>query len=185
MFWIVLKWIVVIGACAGACSVDVRSRRIPNRLTVPLCLAGLLFGLLSGGWNGLGESFTGLLIAGLPFFLLWMIGGGGAGDAKMMFAIGAWLGTSDAFVAAIAVGIAGGILSLVYAKSHQRLGIALANTTWMLLTLPFVLLGPGRFSDRQKLVPASADKPLKTPYSVAMLAGTAAAALWVFTCVHH
>jgi Flp pilus assembly protein protease CpaA len=179
MFWIVLKWSVVIAACAGACSVDVRYRRIPNKLTVPLCLTGLLCSLIAGGWNGLGESITGLLIEGLPFFLLWMIGGGGAGDAKMMFAIGAWLGTNDAFVAAIAVGLAGGLLSLAYAKSHRRLGIALANTTWMLLTLPFVLLGPGRFSDRQKLVPASGDAPLKTPYSVAMLAGTCAAVLWV------
>ena len=184
MFWIVLKWTVVIAACGGACTVDVRQRRIPNQLTVPLCLAGLFCSLIAGSLAGLGDSLGGLAVAGLPFFLLWMIGGGGAGDAKMMFAIGAWLGTSDAFVAAIAVGIAGGILSLVYAKSHQRLAIALANTTWMLLTLPYVLLGPGRFSDRQKLVPASGDQPLKTPYSVAMLAGTTAAALWVLTWAH-
>jgi len=184
MFWIVLKWVVVIAACGGACSVDVRCRRIPNLLTVPLCLTGLLCSLIAGGWSGLGDSFTELLIAGLPFFVLWMIGGGGAGDAKMMFAIGAWLGTSDAFIAAIAVGLAGGILSLIYAGTHKRLAAALANTTWMMFTLPFVLLGPGRFSDRQKLVPASADGPLKTPYSLAMLAGTAAAAAWVFTWPH-
>ena len=184
MFWIVLKWTVVIAACAGACTVDVRQRRIPNQLTVPLCLAGLLCSLIAGGWGGLGESLGGFAIAGLPFFLLWMIGGGGAGDAKMMFAIGAWLGTNDAFVAAIAVSIAGGILSLIYAGAHKRLAAALANTTWIMFTLPFVLLGPGKFSERQKLVPASADGPLKTPYSLAMLAGTAAAAAWVFTWPH-
>jgi prepilin peptidase CpaA len=184
MFWIALKWIVVIAACAGACTVDVRVRRIPNRLTVPLFLVGLLCSLIAGGWDGLGGSLGGVAVAGLPFFILWMIGGGGAGDAKMMFAIGAWLGTNDAFVAAIAVGIAGGLLSLAYAKSHRRLGIALANTTWMVLTLPYVLLGPGWFHDRQKLVPASSDEPLKTPYSVAMLAGTFAAALWVLAWPH-
>jgi prepilin peptidase CpaA len=175
-------WTVVIAACCYAVSVDVRVRRIPNKLTFPLWLAGIGFWLVTGGFAGLGEAFGGMAIAGLPFFLLWMIGGGGAGDAKMMFAIGTWLGIDNGFVAAMAVGVAGGILSLAYAIGHGRLLISLLNTAWMTLTLPFVVLGPGRLQDRQKLLPPSGDQPLKTPYSVAMLAGTCAAAMWVWTC---
>lgn len=174
-----VPWAVVIVASAVAVTVDVRSRRIPNKLTGPLLLGGLVWGLLSGGTDGLWQAFGGMAVAGVPFILLWLIGGGGAGDAKMMLALGSWLGTEHAFIAAIAVALAGAILSLVYAKAHRRLLRALANTAWMIVTLPFVLLGPGRLQDRQKLLPGSSDQPLKTPYSVAMLAGTVAAAGWV------
>jgi prepilin peptidase CpaA len=177
----VINWGVVIAACCVAVSVDVRVRKIPNKLTFPLWIAGILWSVGIGGLSGLGETFGGMAVAGLPFFLLWIIGGGGAGDAKMMFAIGAWLGIENGFIAAVSVGVAGGILSLAYALGHGRLLNSLANTMWMTLTLPFVLLGPGGIQERQKLVPPTAEK-LKTPYSVAMLAGTCAAALWVWTC---
>ena len=177
-------WFVVIAACCYAVTIDVRVRRIPNALTFPLWGAGIVWWLVTGGFTGLGEAFGGMAIAGLPFFILWMIGGGGAGDAKMMFAIGTWLGIDNGFIAAVSVGVAGGILSLAYAAGHGRLLISLLNTAWMTLTLPLVLLGPGRLQERQKLCPPSGDRPLKTPYSVAMLAGTCAAAMWVWTWAH-
>jgi len=180
----IVAWIVVIAACGCAMSIDVRVRRIPNALTFPLWIGGILFWIVSGGFAGLGEAFGGMAIAGLPFFLLWVIGGGGAGDAKMMLAIGTWLGIDHGFIAAVSVGVAGGILSLAYAIGHGRLLISLLNTAWMTLTLPFVVLGPGRLQERQKLIPPSGDQPLKAPYSVAMLAGTCAAAMWVWTCAH-
>ena len=177
-----IGWGVVIAACCYAVTVDVRVRKIPNKLTFPLWAAGVVWWFATAGFSGLGEAFGGMAVAGLPFFLLWMIGGGGAGDAKMMFAIGAWLGIDNAFIAAVSVGVAGGILSLAYAIGHGRLVISLLNTAWMTLTLPFVLLGPGGISDRRKLMPPSGDQPLKTPYSAAMLAGTCAALVWVWTC---
>src|SRR5687767_14629109 len=118
-------WMVVIAGSFLAVTVDVRCRRIPNKLTLPLWAAGVTVWLITGGIGGLGDSLGGMAIAGLPFFLLWIISGTGAGDAKMMFAIGAWLGIKYAFVATVAVGVAGGILSLAYAVGHGRLLITL------------------------------------------------------------
>lgn len=182
-----VAWVVVIASCCVAVSIDVRVRRIPNVLTLPLWAAGLAWWAATQGFGGLGQALGGMAVAGLPFFLLWIICGTGAGDAKMMFAIGAWLGVEHAAVAVVAVALAGGLLSLGYAVAHGRLRAALVNTAWVTFTLPMVVLGPGRLADRQKLVPRSSGgdvggKPLKTPYSLAMLAGTCAAATWVWSC---
>jgi Flp pilus assembly protein protease CpaA len=177
-----VNWVIVIVASIIAMVIDVRCRRIPNNLTFPLFFAGFVWAVIHGGFSGLNQALAGMAIAGLPFFVLWMIGGGGAGDAKMMLAVGTWLGIQPALAAVFAVAIAGGILSLVYAKAHQRLLMAVANTTWMFFSLPLVLLGPGGLSERQKWLPASADAPLKTPYSVAILAGVCAAAAWIKLC---
>src|SRR5687768_15729252 len=116
-----INWAVVIAASCYATVIDVRCRRIPNQLTFPLFFAGLAWAVIHGGGSGFTDALGGMAIAGLPFFVLWMVGGGGAGDAKMMLAIGTWLGIQPALAAVLAVAIAGGILSLVYAKAHQRL----------------------------------------------------------------
>jgi Flp pilus assembly protein protease CpaA len=85
-------------AAAGWC--DLRTNKIPNRLTVPVCIVGLLLHLVAGFWHGGGEGCVdGLLfalggfIAGFgPICLLWLVGGAGGGDTKFMAAVGTWLG---------------------------------------------------------------------------------------------
>jgi len=71
---------------------DVRTRRLPNWLTVPAFVAGLVFHTVTGGWNGLGLSLAGFGTGFGILLVLWMIGGGGGGDVKLMGALGAWLG---------------------------------------------------------------------------------------------
>jgi prepilin peptidase CpaA len=108
-----VQWGVVIGASLAAALIDLRIRKIPNRLTLPLAATGFAFAALSGGWAGAGDSLAGFLALLLPFFALFALKGTGAGDAKMMGAIGAWLGLRSGIVVLLAVAIAGGVLSLL------------------------------------------------------------------------
>jgi len=77
---------------------DCRTGKIPNRLTYPLILGGLVFWLAAGVSLGgmaqgkalLGASTTGMLAALLPYALLVLTLGLGGGDMKLMAAVGAW-----------------------------------------------------------------------------------------------
>ena len=83
----VIQWGVIISASLVAASCDMRSRRIPNTLTFPLFLCGLVWALVHGGLSGLGEAFGACFILALPYILLFVFANGGAGDAKLMGAI--------------------------------------------------------------------------------------------------
>jgi len=84
--------IAVIVFAAAAVVTDLRSLRIPNWLTVPSFAIAVLFHVLVGGWAGLQLSLLGFATGFGILFLLWVIGGGGGGDVKLMGAIGAWVG---------------------------------------------------------------------------------------------
>ena len=87
-----LQWGVVIGTALAAAVCDLRTRRVPNLLTGPIVLAGLAWGIWVGGWAGLADSVAGCLLLAIPYVLLFVFAGGGAGDAKLMGAIGSrWL----------------------------------------------------------------------------------------------
>ncbi|MCC6679612.1 MAG: prepilin peptidase [Phycisphaeraceae bacterium] len=73
---------------------DVRRGVVPNKLTYPAALAGLLLWTVGGWWTGLQWSGLWLSLAGLasaliPYALAYAIGGLGGGDVKLMAALGA------------------------------------------------------------------------------------------------
>jgi prepilin peptidase CpaA len=110
---------------------------------------------------------------------LWLMGAGGAGDAKMMAAVGAWLGPYQAIVAVLAVALCGGVLSLAYALAQRRAGHAMINVLWMLASVRYLAAGPGRLRQRQAVVPPTAVSQ-KVPYGLAICSGLVAGAAWVW-----
>ncbi len=91
--------VVIIGTITlFAAVIDVRTRRIPNWLTVPVLVAGLLFHLVTGGLGGLLTAVGGFVTGFGILLILWLTGGGGGGDVKLMGAVGAWLGAWQTFV---------------------------------------------------------------------------------------
>ena len=65
----------------------------------------------------------------------WLMGFTGAGDVKLMAAVGAWLGHPEGFIAAVATLIAGGLIAVVVAARRGILKQALRNTLALGLTL--------------------------------------------------
>ena len=77
---------------AVAAGWDLRTRRIPNNLTFPVFLAGWVYQAVDRGWTGLGDAALGFLVGFGILFVLWVVGGGGGGDVKLMGALSVWLG---------------------------------------------------------------------------------------------
>lgn len=85
--------IVGVGALTGAAAIsDLRTRRIPNQLTLPAFLLGLVYQGAFFGWLGLADAGLAFVLGFGVLFVLWLIGGGGGGDAKLMGALSVWLG---------------------------------------------------------------------------------------------
>lgn len=114
-----LQWAVVIGASLAAAIADARYRRIPNLLTLPLLALGLLAAFAMGGVRGLADAGAASVMLALPYLLLYAVGHGGAGDVKMMAAVGAWLGIVNGIVVLFAVAVAGVALAIVWVIVHR------------------------------------------------------------------
>ncbi len=92
---------------------DVRYRKIPNILTFPSMLLGVAYYTLTGGGSGLLFSLGGLMTGLAVLFIFFLLGVMGAGDAKLMGAIGALSGFHAVLNAAIFSMLAGGVYALI------------------------------------------------------------------------
>jgi prepilin peptidase CpaA len=108
--------------CAVVGSVfDVKSRRIPNFVTAPAILLGLFMHLAIGGWGQLLSSFAAGLICGVIFLIFYLAGGMGAGDVKLIFAVGCIAGLSHIAYLLVLTAISGGVMAIVLALIRGRL----------------------------------------------------------------
>jgi Flp pilus assembly protein protease CpaA len=104
--------VALISAFAAAVT-DVWRYRIYNALTLPLLVSGLAYhGLVSGG-IGFVISVFATCVGLVPMAALYLLGGMGAGDVKLMAGLGAWLGPGTTAEVLLASCIAAGIYSVV------------------------------------------------------------------------
>ena len=169
-------WGALISAVVGAVS-DVRARRIPNWLSYgSLAVALALRGALES-WHGLEQALGGMLVGGGIFFVLFLAGGMGAGDVKLMAAVSAWAGLRQSGSLLLATALAGGILAVLYMVSYRRVASTVVNAGQLL-----------RFHVTSGIKPhpelsLEGQTSLRMPYGLAIAAGTlylflATATLW-------
>ena len=117
----------------GAAVYDVRYRRIPNWLSMSGVLLGLaLNAFLYQGWPGLRLSLQGLGIGFGVYFLLYMLRAMGAGDVKLMAAVGAIVGPRDWFGTFLITAVIGGAMALILVASKGRVKKTLWNVSFIL-----------------------------------------------------
>jgi len=149
---------------------DWRSRRIPNWLTVPGAVIGIAVSAWLRGWAGAKDSLLGLalgLLLLLPFVLLRSLG---AGDWKLVGALGAFLGPGNLITVLFATVLVAGLMALLLVIWKGRLVRTLKNIGRLLAAL-FSFHLPG-----QELTlddPKSAKVPFGVAVAIAVIAYTA------------
>lgn len=142
---------------------DLRSRRIPNWLTIPGLLAGVAANVALSGWGGLKASLIGAVVGLallLPFVLLRSLG---AGDWKLAGALGAFVGREVLVELLIGSVFVAGVMAIALVIYKGRVRQTARNIGHILISLvTFRLPGPA----------VSLDNPdaLKVPYGVALAA---------------
>jgi prepilin peptidase CpaA len=156
---LILAGAVTLAVLAGW--TDLRSRRIPNWLTVPGLIMGVIANTILGRLGGLKLSLLGALVGLgllLPFVLLRSLG---AGDWKLAGALGAFTGTGVLIDLLIGSVFVAGLMAVGLIVYKGRVRETLGNMGHILLSLvTFQLPGPR----------VSLDNPdsLKVPYGVAL-----------------
>jgi prepilin peptidase CpaA len=117
----------VLVALAGAVT-DVRSARIPNRLTYSAVVVALGLRAALLGVSGLKSGALGMLVAGGLFLFLFVLGAMGGGDMKLMAAVGAWVGSDEVMTLILAAALAGGVLAIGRIIFRNMLGETVRNT---------------------------------------------------------
>ena len=157
---------VLITAVVGIAVVtDVRSRRIPNSLTLPALVAALIVRFAFQGWPGLGLALLGAIIAPVVLLIVHTGRGIGMGDLKLAAAVGAFFGPVAAVVAMLVSAILGGLLAMALLMQRGQL---LADFFGLFLVgIPFLK------GKQQTGLPASAAPAVTTmPYGVAIAIGS-------------
>jgi prepilin peptidase CpaA len=155
-----------------ACAFDWRTRRIPNWLTFGGAAAALVYALTDQGFLGLLDGVEGWTLGFALFLPMFLLGGMGAGDVKLLACLGAWLGPRTTFWMAMYAMVSGGFIAVTVAMATGYLRRAFRNI-WMLLQY-WTVMGVRPLPE---LTLATAAGP-RLPYAIPIAAG-ALAAIWL------
>lgn len=149
-----------------AAGTDLWRFKVYNVLTLPALAAGLCASAWVGGWQGLAASGLGALTGFGLLAAFFIMGGVGAGDVKLLTALGAWLGPATILRVFVASAIAAGLYALVLTIAYG----GLAATAVDLLALadrmrrgdvrpspePAIAAEAARADRRRRLIPFAA-----------------------------
>jgi prepilin peptidase CpaA len=116
------------GGLLAATVIDLKTRRIPNELTAAMAVGGVALAVAGPGGIGLAASIAGLMLGLLLMMPGYALGATGAGDVKLMAAVGAIVGPALVLSAFLCTSVAGGVLAVTVAVRRRRLGATIAQT---------------------------------------------------------
>lgn len=156
---------LIIGISIAA-SWDLKTRKIPNLLTYSMMVIGLAIHGFNEGWTGIGVSGLGLIVGTAIFIAPYLMGGMGAGDAKLMGGIGAVLGSKSVIIVAILSVLSGLVYAVILLIIHHDYARSFLKRCWMTLKLFFFT---------RQWVSISSDREVEQPilcYAIPIAIGT-------------
>jgi prepilin peptidase CpaA len=166
MEWTTKIWALAMAVGLTAGWLDWRTRRIPNWLTVTGALLGMALHTLQSGPHGLAMAFEGMFLALISLLPMVLLRAMGAGDWKLMAALGAILGPAMMWFVLVGAIFLSGIMALVMIVRAKRVKETFMNLSRLVQgSLSF---GLRPFPD------ISLDNPdlLKLPFGVAAAIAT-------------
>lgn len=163
---------LAVAVALAASGFDLRSRRIPNALTLGGALAGLIASAVAAGMGGVWYSAAGWALATAMWLPLYALGGMGAGDVKLIAAIGAWLGPLAIFYTALYSAVAGAVMAAGIVVAH-----GCARQTYVNIQLLLTHWRVAGFTPYAQLTLETAHSP-RLAYAIPILVGTVAA-IWL------
>ncbi len=162
---------VLLGILVAIAAVfDIRFRRIPNWLVLAGIIVGCIWNVYYSGWTGLGRSAAGLGLGFFLYFPLYLIRARGAGDVKLLAAVGAITGPMNCLWIFLTTAIVGGIIAVLYALGRGRLRKTLFNVSWIVQDLAH-FRAPYKSSAE---LDVTTNKGLRLPHGAMIAAGTLA-----------
>ncbi|MCP8969321.1 A24 family peptidase [Ectobacillus ponti] len=146
---------------------DIRQRKILNIVTFPAMLFGFLYHTAAQGWNGVLFSVSGFLV-GLGVLLIpHLLGGMGAGDVKLMAAVGAMMGSAFVFHAFLYTAIIGGVISAALIMKKNGMWNTIKSAIFIVI-----------FLRMDVVVSPDGKGHITFPYGIAIVLGTGCTFVW-------
>ena len=163
---IALKLALIVTAIAAA-YYDLRVRRIPNWLNLSGVILGLGLNTYFESFHGTLHALGGLSVALCVYLPLYALKGMGAGDVKLMAAIGAMTGAGNWFYIFIGTALIGGLASVALVLLRKKTGQTISN-----LSVIITQLAKGKAPSKEdSSLSIHNEKSLKMPHGAMIAAG--------------
>ncbi len=159
---------VVLLLIAGLAAVyDLRYRRIPNWIVLTGLALGIGLNTFLFEWAGLRQSLLGLGLAFVIYFPLYLLRGMGAGDVKLMAALGSIVGWGDWLGIFFLTAIVGGLAAIALLASRSQLRHGFSNAGFLVMQLISFRLPYARKEE----LDVRSEKSVKLPHGISIAWG--------------
>ncbi|MBP1920795.1 A24 family peptidase [Youngiibacter multivorans] len=173
-----LKYIILILLLLYAAKFDITERKIPNKVTIPAFTLGIIGSWLNSGFSGVQFSLMGFLVGLAVFFIPFLLGGMGAGDVKLMAAVGSLLGWKLTVYSALLTALVGGIIAIGYTINNGYFNRMIGNFAYLIhlkvLNILYLITRNEKIltSYRDARTRIQKNEKMYIPYGVAIAIGT-------------
>jgi len=148
---------------------DLRYHKVPNWLNLFIIVSGFTAQSVCHGWMGLWQGLLGMLLGFGLLIIPWLMHAMGAGDVKLMAAIGVWLGPVLTLRAFCVGAILAGAIAVVMIVLGRRLWHAYFNMSLIMTKLRSFKTAFSEFGSVKVLQSTSQLLPYGVPLSIGAL----------------